>query len=35
MVNKLYNKLEKVKKLLDKAVCNPETLHYRDLYSIK
>ena len=26
---------EKVKKLLDKAVCNPETLHYRDLYSIK
>ena len=35
MVNKPYNKLEKVKILLDKAICNPKTLHYRDCYSKK
>lgn len=35
MVNKPYNKLEKVKILLDKAICNPKTLHYRDFYSKK
>ena len=35
MVNKPYNKLEKVKILLDRAICNPKTLHYRDFYSKK
>ena len=35
MVNKPYNKLEKVKILLDKAICNPKTLHYRVFYSKK
>ena len=35
MVNKSYNKFEKVKILLDKAICNPKTLHYRDFYSKK
>ena len=35
IVNAPYNKLEKVKILLDKAICNPKTLHYRDFYSKK
>ena len=35
MVNKPYNKLEKVKILLDKAICYPKTFHYRDFYSKK
>lgn len=35
IVNSPRNKLEKVKILLDKAICNPKTLHYRDFYSKK
>lgn len=35
MVNKPYNKLEKIKILLDKAIHNPKTLHYRDFCSKK
>lgn len=35
MVNKPYNKLEKVKILLDKTIRNPKALHYRDFYSKK